>query len=148
MGQGVFMTNCLSPLLIAGLMGFIIGGAISAYYFSIISTRKIDMYKRISILLKLLRNNLKLLNSIDHQPAMIVENTDVDNAVFKLIPYLPVKSRRPFNDLWITYRFDKFSIAIRSPGEYADLNTIDSKQLIADRLHELIKFLNEIIESE
>jgi hypothetical protein len=137
----------MSPILIAGLMGFIIGGAISAYYFSIISTRKIDMYKRISILLKLLRNNLKKVNSTNFKPVIIVENTDVDNAVFKLIPYLPVKSRRSFNDLWITYRFDKFSIAIRSPSEYSDFNISDSKKLIADRINELIKFLNEMIES-
>jgi len=141
------MTYSMSPILITGLMGFLIGGAISAYYFSIISTRKIDMYKNISILLKLLRNNIKQLNSNDYQPDKIVENTDVDNAVLKLIPYLPVKSRRSFNDLWITYRFDKFSKTIRSPSEYSDFATSDSKKFIADRINELIKFLNEVIES-
>lgn len=141
------MTSSMSPILIAGLMGFIIGGTILAYYFSLISTRKIDMYKRISILIKLLRNNLKQVNSIDYQPARIVENTDVDNAVFDLIQYLPVKSRRSFNDLWITYRFDKFSKAIRSPSEYSDFTTSDSKKLLADRINALIKFLNELIES-
>jgi hypothetical protein len=137
----------MDSILITGLMGFIIGGIISAYYFSIISTRKIDMYKKILILLKLLRNNLKQVNSIDCQPARIVENTDVDNAVFKLIPYLPVKSRISFNDLWVTYRFDKFSKAIRSPSEYSNVNTSDSMKLIADRTNELIKFLSKIIDS-
>jgi hypothetical protein len=139
------MTNCINPILIAGLIGFLIGSAISAYCFSIISTRKIDMYKKITILLKLLKNSLKQVYSIDYQPAIIVENTDVDNAVFALIPYLPIKLRKSFNELWITYRFDKFSKAIRSPREYSDIDINDSKKLISDRINELINFLNEII---
>jgi hypothetical protein len=139
------MAYCLNPILIAGLTGFLIGGVISAYFFSIISTRKIDMYKKITILLKLLKNNLKQVNSLDCHPVGIVENIDVDNAVFALIPYLPVKLRKSFNDLWTAYRFDKFSRAVRSPREYSDIGRDDSRKLIADRIHELIVFLNEIL---
>ncbi|WP_223922931.1 hypothetical protein [Geobacter sp. AOG2] len=137
----------MNPILIAGLAGCLIGGAISAYCFSVISHRKIDMYKRALILLKLLKNNLKHLDGNDYQPDKLIGNTDVDNAVFALIPYLPVGLRKPFNDLWVTYRFDKFSKTNRPPGEYTTLAPGDSKKLITDRTHELIKFLNEIIYS-
>jgi|GEM_PF-4081850 len=140
------MTSSMSPILIAGLMGFIIGGAITAYYCSIISTRKIDMYKRSSLLLRLLKNNLKQVKTTDFQPGKIIDNTDVDDAVLKLIPYLPLKTRRRFNDLWITYRFDKFAKTVRPPGEYYTA-TGESRKLITDRMHELVNFLNEIIES-
>lgn len=141
------MADYMSPILIAGFTGCLIGVAISAYCFSVIANRKTVMYKRVLILLKLLKNNLKQLNSDDYRPAGIVENSDVDNAVFALIPYLPVKLRKPFKDLWLSYRFDKFSKNIRLPSEYTDLATDDSKKLIAERINELIKFLNEIIYS-
>jgi len=140
------MTYNMNPLLIVGLVGFLFGGLVSAYYFTVISTRKIYMYKNIIILHKLLKNCIKQIDTIDYHPVSIVENTDVDNAVFELIPYLPVKSRRAFNDLWVTYRYDKFTMSNRSPIEYSHINTSDSKKLMTDRINELIIFLNKMIE--
>jgi hypothetical protein len=138
------MNDNMLIALVSGLIGSLIGGCIAAFG-SILAIKRIEMYRRISNLIKLLRNVLVMLDKGVPHPAGVVENDDVDNAVIDLMPFIPMQLRNEFDEVWSTYRYEKNINLKTSPFEYTELSTVASKKLISERLNYLIKMLTGIL---
>jgi hypothetical protein len=129
------MSECISALF-----GAIVGGLI-AVWAAILAVRRTEYYRLCGHLKLALRNCLSRLESGVRHPAIVVEDSTVDDLVADLMPTFPVLRCRAFNKAWREYRYDKSHNELSVPSEYTTMGNLNAKQLIEFRIHGILSLL-------